>query len=185
MNCGQDPYRVNRDILKIYEFDRVPSPVSPFNSSFNNSLFLILSPLTIQTPSPAVTFNLTERPTATGALLKDTAQNISQLATASPTNEAIDNMLETLEYSSIRGHIVSEIQKEIERIIAQILKALLENSESLIKSAKETYVHQLKNEYIYTTQYTQKYTAKTKLLTRYWELLKDLGMTNTILNQFR
>ena len=185
MNCGQDPYKVNRDILKIYEFDRVPSPVSPFNSSFNNSLFLILSPLTIQTPSPAVTFNLTERPTATGALLKVTPQNISQLATASPTNEAIDNMLETLEYSSIRGHIVSEIQKEIEPIIAQMLKALLENSESLIKSAKETYADQLKNEYIYTTQYTQKYTAKTKLLTRYWELLKDLGMTNTILNQFR
>ena len=70
MNCGQDPYKVNRDILKIYEFDRVPFPVSPFNSSFNNSLFLILSPLTIQTPSPAVTFNLTERPTATGALHK-------------------------------------------------------------------------------------------------------------------
>ena len=89
-------------------------------------------------------FNLTGRPTATGALLKDTPQNISQPATVSPTNEAIDNMLETIEYNSIRGHIVSEIRKEIEPIIAQKLKPLLENSESLIKSAKETYAHQLK-----------------------------------------
>ena len=53
-------------------------------------------------------------------------------------------MLETIEYNSIRGHIVSEIRKEIEPIIAQKLKPLLENSESLIKSAKETYAHQLK-----------------------------------------
>ena len=67
-----------------------------------------------------------------------------QPATASPTNEAIDNLLETMEYNSIRGHIVSEIRKEIEPIIAQKLKPLLENSESLIKSAKETYAHQLK-----------------------------------------
>ena len=89
-------------------------------------------------------FNLTGRPTATGALLKDTPQNISQQVTASPANEAIDNMLETIEYHSIRGHIVSEIRKEIEPIIAQKLKLLLENSESLIKSAKETYAHQHK-----------------------------------------
>ena len=53
-------------------------------------------------------------------------------------------MLETTEYNSIRGHIVSEIQRETEPIIAQKLKPLLENSESLIKSAKETYAHQLK-----------------------------------------
>ena len=89
-------------------------------------------------------FNLTGRPTATGALLKDTPQNISQRATEIPTNEAIDNMLQMIEYNSIRGHIVSEIRKEIEPIIAQKLKPLLENSESLIKSAKETYAHQLK-----------------------------------------
>ena len=53
-------------------------------------------------------------------------------------------MLETIEYNSIKGHIVSEIRKEIEPIIAQKLKPLLENSEFLIKSAKETYAHQLK-----------------------------------------
>ena len=57
-----------------------------------------------------------------------------QPATVSPTNE----------YTSIRGHIVSEIRKEIEPIKAQKLKPLLENSESLIKSAKETNLHQLK-----------------------------------------
>ena len=144
MNRDQDSYRLNRDILKVHEFNRAPSPVSPSNSSFNNSLFSIFPLLIIETPSPAGTFNLTERPTMTGALLKDTPQNISQPATVSPTNEAIDNMLETIEYNNIRGHIVSEIQKEIEPIIAQKLKPLLENSESLIKSAKETYAHQLK-----------------------------------------
>ena len=144
INRDQDSYRVNRDILKIYEFDQAPSPVSLSNSSFNNSLSSVLPPLTIETPSPAATFNITERPTAIGALLKDTPQNYLQPATASPTNEAIDNLLETMEYNSIRGHIVSEIRKEIEPIIAQKLKPLLENSESLIKSAKETYAHQLK-----------------------------------------
>ena len=49
-----------------------------------------------------------------------------------------------IEYNSIRGHIVGEIRKEIEPIITQKLKPLLENSESLIESAKETYAHQLK-----------------------------------------
>ena len=49
-----------------------------------------------------------------------------------------------IEYNSIRGHIVSEIRKEIEPTTAQKLKPLLGNSESLIKSAKETYAHQLK-----------------------------------------
>ena len=53
-------------------------------------------------------------------------------------------MLKTTEYNSIRGHIVGEIRKETEPIIAQKLKSFLENSESLIKSAKETYAHQLK-----------------------------------------
>ena len=53
-------------------------------------------------------------------------------------------MPETIESNNIRGHIVSEIQKEIEPIVAQKLKPLLENSESLIKSLKETYDHQLK-----------------------------------------
>ena len=144
INHEQDSYRVNKDILKIHEFDRAPSLVCSSNSSFNNSPFSILPPLTIETPPPAATFNLTERPTATGALIKDTAQNILQPATSSPIKETIDNMLEMIEYISIRGHIVSEIRKEIEPIIAQKLKPLLENSESLIKSAKETYAHQLK-----------------------------------------
>ena len=118
INRNQDSYRVNRNTLKIHEFDRAPSPVSSSNSSFNNSLFSIFPPPTIETPSPAVTFNFTERSTTTGALLKDTPRNISQSATVSPTNEAIDNMLETMEYNSIRGHIVSEIRKEFEPIIA-------------------------------------------------------------------
>ena len=67
-----------------------------------------------------------------------TIYKTSQLATASHTNEAIDNMLETIENNSIRGHIVSEIRNKIEPIITQKLKPLLENSESLIKSVKET-----------------------------------------------
>ena len=41
-----------------------------------------------------------------------------------------------IEYNSIRGHIVSEIQRETEPIIAQKLKSLLENSEPLIKSCE-------------------------------------------------
>ena len=49
-----------------------------------------------------------------------------------------------MEYNSIRGHIISQIRKEFEPIIAQKLKPLLGNSESLIKSAKEAYAHQLK-----------------------------------------
>ena len=53
-------------------------------------------------------------------------------------------MLETIEYNSIRSYILSEIRKEIEPIIAQKQKTFLENSESLIKSAKKTYAHQLK-----------------------------------------
>ena len=53
-------------------------------------------------------------------------------------------MLETIEYNSIGGHIISEIRKEIEPIIAQKLKPHLENSESFIKSVNEAYVHQLK-----------------------------------------
>ena len=35
-------------------------------------------------------------------------------------------MLETIKYNNIRGHTVSEIRKEIELIIAQKLKQLLE-----------------------------------------------------------
>ena len=53
-------------------------------------------------------------------------------------------MLETIEYNSIRGHVVGGIPKEIQPIIAQKLKPLLENSELIIKSAKETYGNQLK-----------------------------------------
>ena len=89
INRDQDSYRVNRDILKTHEFDQAPSPVSLSNSSFNNSLSSILPPLTIENPSPAATFNITERPTVTRALFKDTSRNLLQPATASPTNEAI------------------------------------------------------------------------------------------------
>ena len=70
INRDQDPYRVNRDLLKINEF----KPVFPSNASFNNYLFSILPSLTIETPSPAITFNLTERPIVTAALLKDNPQ---------------------------------------------------------------------------------------------------------------
>ena len=52
-------------------------------------------------------------------------------------------MLETIKYNNVTGDIVSEIRKETESIIAQKIKPLLENYESLIKSAKETYAHQL------------------------------------------
>ena len=53
-------------------------------------------------------------------------------------------MLETIKHNSIRNPMVSEIQKEAESIILQNLETLLENSESLMKSSKETYAHQLK-----------------------------------------
>ena len=53
-------------------------------------------------------------------------------------------MLETIEYNSICGHVACEIRKQIEPIIAQKLTPLVENSESFIKSAKETYAYQLK-----------------------------------------
>ena len=76
INRGQDYYRVNRDMLQIHELDQAPSPVSLSNSSFNKSLSSILPPLTIEAPSPAATFNITKRPTATGALLKNTPRNI-------------------------------------------------------------------------------------------------------------
>ena len=55
-----------------------------------------------------------------------------------------NNTLEVIEYSSIKDNIASEVRKENEPIIAQKQKPLLENPESLIKSAKETYTHQLK-----------------------------------------
>ena len=85
----------------------------------------MLLPLPIKTPSLIATFKLTERTTAVGTLFIDTPRNFSLQATASPTNEAIDNMLETIEYNSIGGHIVSEIREEIEPIIAQKLTPLL------------------------------------------------------------
>ena len=90
------------------------------NSSFNNSLSSILPPLTIS-PFQAATFNITERTTAPGTFFRhsvDTSQNLPHPATASPTNEATNNMLETIEYNSIKSHIVSEIRKKIEPIIA-------------------------------------------------------------------
>ena len=110
INSEQDSYRVNRGILKIHGFDRAPSPISPTNSSFNNSLFLILPLLAIEKPFPAVTFNLTQRPTLTGAVFKDTPQNILQPATAISTNEVIDNMLGTIKYNSIKDRTVTEIR---------------------------------------------------------------------------
>ena len=73
------------------------------NSSFNNSPSSILSPLTIETPCPVSKFNITERPTTTGTLLVDTPRNLLHPTTASPTNEAVGNMLETIEYNSMTG----------------------------------------------------------------------------------
>ena len=72
--------------------------------------------------------------------------------------------------------MVSEIQKEAESIILQNLETLLENSESLMKSSKETYAHQLKVS-------KEELHCKTKLLIRYWKLLKNLGVTNSIPSQ--
>ena len=63
------------------------------------------------------------------------------MATASLTDEVIYDVLETIEYNSIQDRIVSEIKKEIEPIIGQKLKSLLENSKSLMKIARETYAH--------------------------------------------
>ena len=63
----------------------------------------------------------------TGTLLIDTPCKLSHPATASPTNEVIDNTLETIEYKNIRGHIVSKIRKEVEPIIAQQLKTKILN----------------------------------------------------------
>ena len=50
INRDQHSNTVNRDILKIHELDQTPSPVSPTNSSFDNSLFSILPPLIIEIP---------------------------------------------------------------------------------------------------------------------------------------
>ena len=50
--------------------------------------------------------------------------------------------METIQYNSIKGDVVSEIRKEIEPIKAQKLKPFLDNFESLIKGTKETYAHQ-------------------------------------------
>ena len=52
-------------------------------------------------------------------------------------------MKEIIEYNSIKDHIFCEIREEIQLMIAQKLKLLLENSEFLIESAKETYAYQL------------------------------------------
>ena len=70
-NRDQEPYRINTDILKSHEFNQARSPVSLSNSSFNNSLTSMLPSLRIETPSPAATLNISERPTATGILLID------------------------------------------------------------------------------------------------------------------
>ena len=52
--------------------------------------------------------------------------------------------MEAIKYNNIRGHIFSEVPKEIEPMKVQKLKSFLENFESSIKIAKETYVLQLK-----------------------------------------
>ena len=96
INRDKGSYRINIDILKSHEFDQAQSPVSLSNSSFNNSLSSILPPLTTENPSPAATFNITERPTAAGTLLIDTPRNLLHPATASPTDEAIGDILETV-----------------------------------------------------------------------------------------
>ena len=75
INRDQDSYRINRYMLKIHEFDQTGSPVSLSNSLFNNSLYSIIPPLTIETSSPGTMLNITERLTATGTLLIDTSRN--------------------------------------------------------------------------------------------------------------
>ena len=135
INRDQDSYRINRDILRSHEFDKARSSASLSNASFNNSLSSILPSLTIETPSPAATFNITERPTATGTLLINTPRNLSHPTTACPTNEAIDNMLKTIECNNIRGHIVSEIRKEIEPI--KVLKEKLHWRNKIINTLLE------------------------------------------------
>ena len=52
-------------------------------------------------------------------------------------------MKEIIENNSIKDHIFCEIGEEIQLMIAQKLKLLLENSGFLMKSAKEIYAHQL------------------------------------------
>ena len=53
---------------------------------------LTFPPLTIETPSPAATFNTAERPTANGTLLMDTPRNFSHPGPGSTPNEAIGNV---------------------------------------------------------------------------------------------
>ena len=167
-NIEGDFYRVNRDILQIHEFDEAPSPVSLSNFLFDDSLPSILPPLTTETRSLATSFNITEKPTAAGALLKNTTQNLKQPATASPTNKAIDNMSKTIECNSIRGHIASKIRKETEPIVRQKLKPLLKNYESLIQTAKETYTHQLKI-------LKEELHRKNKIINRLLRIIEKLG----------
>ena len=71
------------------------------------------------------------------------------------------------------------MRKIIETIIAQKLEPLFENCSSLIKSAKETYAHQLKvlKEDLHCKNI--KKSINTLLVT-----IDNLGMTNAILNKF-
>ena len=85
--------------------------------------------------------------------------------------------METIEYNSIRGHIISEIRKEIEPIIAQKLQPLIENSEFLIKSATETYAYQLK-------VLKEELHCKNEIINTLLESIGKFGNDNVIHNQF-
>ena len=90
INRDQDSYRINKDILKSHEFDRARSPglcLILHLIIFLSSILLLLS---IETPPPVATFNITETSTTTGTLLTGTSQNLCHPGTASATNEAIE-----------------------------------------------------------------------------------------------
>ena len=82
--------------------------------------------------------------------------------------------METIEYNSIRDHIISEIRKEIEPIIAQKLQPLIE---FLIKSATETYAYQLK-------VLKEELHCKNEIINTLLESIGKFGNDNVIHNQF-
>ena len=85
--------------------------------------------------------------------------------------------METIEYNSIRGHIISEIRREIEPIIAQKLQPLIENSEFLIKSATETDAYQLK-------VLKEELHCKSEIINTLLESIGKFGSDSVIHNQF-
>ena len=86
-------------------------------------------------------------------------------------------MLETIEYNSIRGHIISEIRRETEPIIAQKLQPLIENFEFLIKSATETDAYQLK-------VLKEELHCKSEIINTLLESIGKFGSDSVIHNQF-